>query len=107
MANQKLAKLGFEELFNSTTMFFVDEQYEKSIEEEVRSKVDELYKDLQTIGTKKGLTQYIIDHKDSLDNITSLMEISTERFKRMVSMIRKEKGYVFSTEWGLGKVRTA
>lgn len=100
-------KLEFEELFNSTTMFFVNEEYEADIEREVQIKVDEIYHGLKGIDTKEGLKQYIIKHKDSLDNLCSLMEISTEKFKRMVSMLRKERGFVFSTEWGLGKIRSA
>jgi hypothetical protein len=100
-------KIEFEELFNSTTMFYVNEAYEDDMEQEVQKKVDELAAELHCINTKEGLKEYIVGHKDSLDNLTSLMEISTERFKRMVSMIRKERGFVFSTEWGLGKVRSA
>lgn len=100
-------KMDFDELFNSTTMFYVNSAYEQDMEQEVEDKVNELYNELQTINTKDGLKKYIIDHKDSLDNLTSLMEISIERFKRMVSMIRKDRGFVFSTEWGLGKIRTA
>lgn len=107
MSNEPLRKMSFDELFNSTTMFYVNEKYEKSIEKEVQSKVDELFSELKGIGTKEGLKKYIIENKDSLDNLTSLMEISTERFKRMVSMIRKDRGFVFSTEWSLGKIRTA
>lgn len=100
-------KIEFDELFNSTTMFYVNEEFEQAMEQEVKNKVDELFNDLQSIDTKEGLKKYIVEHKDSLDNLTSLMEISTERFKRMVSMIRKERGFVFATEWGLGKIRTA
>lgn len=100
-------KIEFEELFNSTTMFYVNEQYEEEMEQEVQKKVDELAAELHSINKKEGLKEYIIEHKDSLDNLTSLMEISTERFKRMVSMIRKDRGFVFSTEWGLGKIRSA
>ncbi|MFS9042451.1 DpnII family type II restriction endonuclease [Streptococcus cristatus] len=100
-------KIEFEELFNSTTMFYVNDKYEEEMEKEVQAKVDELARELQFIHSKEDLKQYIIDHKDALDNLTSLMEISTERFKRMVSMIRKDRGFVFSTEWGLGKIRTA
>lgn len=100
-------KIEFEELFNSTTMFYVNEAYEDKMEQEVQKKVDELAAELHCINTKEGLKEYIVGHKDSLDNLTSLMEISTERFKRMVSMIRKDRGFVFSTEWGLGKIRSA
>jgi len=107
MADAIGRKIEFDELFNSTTMFYVNEENEQEFEREIQNKVDELYLELQSINTKEGLKKYIVEHKDSLDNLTSLMEISTERFKRMVSMIRKDRGFVFSTEWGLGKIRTA
>lgn len=107
MADAIARKIEFDELFNSTTMFYVNEENEQEFEREIQNKVDELYLELQSINTKEGLKKYIVEHKDSLDNLTSLMEISTERFKRMVSMIRKDRGFVFSTEWGLGKIRTA
>lgn len=35
-------KIEFEELFNSTTMFYVNEAYEDDMEQEVQKKVDEL-----------------------------------------------------------------
>lgn len=107
MSDICVKKLSFEEIFNSATMFYVNEDYEKTIENEVQEKVDELYLKLKDIATREGLEKYIRENKDALDNITSLMEISTERFKRMVSMIRKDRGFVFQTEWGLGKIRTA
>ncbi|HEK9983020.1 TPA: hypothetical protein TUU08_001752 [Streptococcus equi subsp. zooepidemicus] len=100
-------KLTYDELFNSTTMFYINEQYEADIEQEVRSKTTDISVGLRTIKDKESLKQYIIDHKDALDNLTSVAEISVERFKRMVSMIRKDRGFVFATEWSLGKIRTA
>lgn len=103
----KPQKISYDELFNSTTMFYVNQEYEERISQEVEEKVDALYSELQGIGTKDGLKNYIVLHKDSLSNLTSLMEISEERFKRMVSMIRKDRGFVFQTEWSLGKIRTA
>lgn len=100
-------KLTYDELFNSTTMFYINEQYEADIEQEVRSKTADISVGLRTIKDKESLKQYIIDHKDALDNLTSVAEISVERFKRMVSMIRKDRGFVFATEWSLGKIRTS
>lgn len=100
-------KLTYDELFNSTTMFYMNDRYEAEIEEEVRSKTADISVGLRTIKDKESLKRYIIDHKDALDNLTSVAEISVERFKRMVSMIRKDRGFVFATEWSLGKIRTA
>ena len=100
-------KLTYDELFNSTTMFYINAEYEAQIEKEVRAKTAQISVGLQTIKSKETLKQYIIENKDSLDNLTSVAEISVERFKRMVSMIRKDRGFVFATEWGLSKIRTA
>lgn len=100
-------KLTYDELFNSTTMFYINAEYEARIEKEVQAKTAQISVGLQKIKSKETLKQYIIDNKDSLDNLTSVAEISVERFKRMVSMIRKDRGFVFATEWGLSKIRTA
>lgn len=100
-------KLTYDELFNSTTMFYINAEYEAQIEKEVQAKTAQISVGLQKIKSKETLKQYIIDNKDSLDNLTSVAEISVERFKRMVSMIRKDRGFVFATEWGLSKIRTA
>lgn len=100
-------KLTYDELFNSTTMFYMNAKYESDIETEVRTKTADISVGLRTIKDKESLKQYIINHKDALDNLTSVAEISVERFKRMVSMIRKDRGFVFATEWSLGKIRTA
>lgn len=107
MSNADAKKMTFDELFNSAKMFYINKDYEAEIEREVKRKTAEISVGLRTIKDKESLKQYIIDHKDALDNLTSVAEISVERFKRMVSMIRKDRGFVFSTEWGLSKIRTA
>lgn len=107
MPEAKARKMTYDELFNSTTMFYMNPDYEAKIERAVQAKTTEISVGLRTIKDKESLKQYIIDHKDSLDNLTSVAEISVERFKRMVSMIRKDRGFVFQTEWGLSKIRTA
>lgn len=107
MADKKVRKLTYDELFNSTTMFYLNPEYEAEIEKVVQKKTAEISVGLRTIRDKESLRQYIIDNKDALDNLTSVAEISVERFKRMVSMIRKDRGFVFQTEWGLSKIRTA
>ena len=107
MPEVKARKMTYDELFNSTTMFYMNQDYEAEIEKVVQAKTAEISVGLRTITDKDSLKKYIIDHKDSLDNLTSVAEISVERFKRMVSMIRKDRGFVFQTEWGLNKIRTA
>lgn len=107
MADTKLKKLSYDELFNSTTMFYINNDCETSIRKIIDAQTSDILTGLKTITSKETLKQYIINHKDSLDRLTSVAEISEERFKRMVSMIRKDRGFVFATEWGLSKIRSA
>ena len=100
-------KLSYDEMFNSTTMFYINGVCEEKIRADIETQTDDILVGLRTITSKESLKQYIIEHKDSLDRLTSVAEISEERFKRMVSMIRKDRGFVFTTEWGLGKIRSA
>lgn len=107
MASVTATKLSYDELFNSATMFYINPQCEETIKKTIDQHTSEILTGLKTISSKETLKQYIIDHKDSLDRLTSVAEISEERFKRMVSMIRKDRGFVFGTEWGLSKIRSA
>ena len=107
MAETKAKKLSYDEMFNSTTMFYINDSCEESIRKTIDAQTADILVGLKTITSKETLKQYIIDHKDSLDRLTSVAEISEERFKRMVSMIRKDRGFVFATEWGLSKIRSA
>lgn len=107
MAPVTAKKLTYDELFNSATMFYINPQCEESIKKTIEQHTAEILTGLKTISSKETLKQYIIDHKDALDRLTSVAEISEERFKRMVSMIRKDRGFVFGTEWGLSKIRSA
>ena len=99
MADTKARKLTYDELFNSTTMFYINQDCEESIKRTIDEQTADILVGLKSISSKETLKQYIIDHKDSLDRLTSVAEISEERFKRMVSMIRKDRGFVFATEW--------
>lgn len=99
-------KLTYDELFNSTTMFYVNDNCEKFIRKEIDDQTKNILTELKSITSKESLKRYIIANKDSLKTLISVAEISAERFKRIVSMIRKDKGYVFATEWDLIRIRS-
>lgn len=101
----KLKKLTDKEMFKSTTMFYINKKCEEQIEKEIRSKTLNICSQLRNITSKEGLREYITKTPKSLNYITSVAEISVERFRRIVSMIRKEHGYIFETEWGLERIR--
>ena len=107
MSDAKLKKLSFEEMFRSTSMFYKDEELEQKIKAEIEKETQIIMKELITIDSKETLCRYILDNKDSLQRLTSLCGISVERFKRVVSLLRKNTGSLFRTEWGLGSIQKA
>ena len=105
--SEKVKKMSFDEMFKTTTMFYVNEDLESSIEKEIQARTNELWIGISKINSREDLWSYIESSKEALDTITSLASISVERFKRVVSMIRKDLGYTFGTEWSLDKTRSS
>lgn len=60
---------------------------------------------MKGIFTEGGLEKYIKDDSDSLDNLISIMNISSEKFKRVITTLRLEKGHEITGEWDLSKIR--
>jgi hypothetical protein len=106
MATKKPKAISTEEFIRSATMFYMDKELEKSYSDEVQNSVNSLSSKLEHINTRDGLKKYIRDDKNSLDNVTSILNISTEKFKRIITMLRLEKGHMPTTEWSLSKTRT-
>lgn len=105
MMNKKPKNMSTEEFIRSATMFYVDKELEKHYSDEVRNCVNSLSSKLNHIDTKDGLKKYILDDRNSLNYITSLLNISTEKFKRIITMLRLEKNHMPTTEWNLSKTR--
>ena len=98
-------KILYEDLIKTTTMFYYNKDYESKLNIEIEDKIGSLIGSMVNINTREGLKRYIALEEDALDNVTTIMGISSQRFMRMVSMIRKDKGYIFATEWDLKGIR--
>ncbi len=94
-----------EEFIKTATMFYIDDKLEKEFDEEVEKDVVEIKSELLGITTEDGLKEYIRSNPKSLDRITSIMNISEEKFKRIITMLRIEKGYIPTGEWSLANLR--
>lgn len=102
----KPTNIAYEDLIKTITMFWIDKALENSMAAEVAQNVATMQSKLTQIGTFEGLKAYIKSDKDSLSNVLGLLEISEEKFKRIISMLRRERRFVFSTEWSLDKTRS-
>ena len=101
-----LIKPDYSEFIKSTGMFYIDPELESAIEREVKQATDTLWSRMKGIATSEGLKQYIKDDPESLDNLISLMNISSEKFKRVITTLRLEKGHAITGEWDLSKIRS-
>lgn len=101
-----MKKLEYKEAFRTTTMFLSDSKIEAHYEDFLNIQIKLLKQKLSGIGTPLGLEFYIESERDSIDNIITLLGISTEKFKRVISWIRLSQGYTFESEWTTTNLRS-
>ena len=100
-----MKKVCFNELVETTNMFFADVDISDSYQEVIDKKIMELRSGMQNINTEEGLLKYVRDNEEALDNIILLLNVSLETFKRIISMFRREHGQEFATEWSMNQTR--
>ena len=104
--DNKLEPMTLDEYIKSVTVFFVDPSIEDEFARAVDNEVDGFKNELLEITTREGMAKYVREHVDSLEKLISLLNISEEKFKRVVTMLRVQRGFLPSTEWSLSVVRT-
>lgn len=105
IAPKKPKTMTVEEFIKSARMFYIDADLEKDYADKVSKRVPELRTRLLGIATIEGLKKYIREDSEALDRITSLLNISEEKFKRIITVLRIQKRHTPSSEWSLLKVR--
>lgn len=106
MDNQsRINKVSYEEFIKSTTLFFISDHVETSYIKEIDAATSSLAIKMRGISSEEGLKDYIRSDVNSIDNLLSIMNISSEKFKRVITSLRIEKGYQISGEWDLKKIR--
>lgn len=106
MSTIKPAPLKLEEFIKTATMFYIDEDLEKEFDTAVEDDIKEIKTELLGITTEEGLEKYIRRDPNSLDRITSVLNISEEKFKRIITMLRIKQGFMPTSEWSMGTLRT-
>lgn len=99
-------KLSFEEAWESTTEFFVDD----SVEEEVDKKIEDIYTATRGVHKFENIgefAQFLKDKEGALDSVLADIGLPQERFKRIITLLRRE-GRIpggFDQEWGIGRIK--
>lgn len=101
-------KLSFEEAWETTTEFFVDD----NIETEVNRRINEICLGTEGVSGFKtpdieGFSKFLKDRKDALDVALADIGLSQEKFKRIVTLLRR-KGKIlggFNQEWDIKRIK--
>lgn len=99
-----IKKIKIEEAIRSTTMFLNDTAIENRYETAITTQIA-VYKKMADISTREGLETFIRSTPDSISMLITLLGITGEKFKRVVTMLRVEKGYTFDSEWNEARVQ--
>ncbi len=100
-----MTKIPYNDLVLSMTMFFLNSDIDDKYFDLREKKLETIRAQFKSIDTRIGLERYIRDNENSLENLLVLLGISTELFKRVISLLRIERGMFFSTEWDVKGVR--
>lgn len=101
-------KLSFQEAWDSSVIFFVDEELEREIESEVESLLATAQSRRAAHTNLSDLTTFLTQRENALDVVLKDLELSQEKFMRIVSLLRK-LGRIpggFDREWGMNKIRS-
>jgi len=100
-------KISFQEAWDSSIVFFVDEELEQEIESEVESLLKTACEYNSTEFSLNNMINFLVQQKDALDVILKDIELSQEKFMRIVSLLRKLNRIPggFDKEWGIKKIK--
>ena len=60
-----------------------------------------------SIATKEGLEEFIRSDENAIERLTTILGLSGERFNRVISTLRVQKGFLFTTEWSDSALRNS
>ncbi|MNX44999.1 DpnII restriction endonuclease [compost metagenome] len=106
LKNQSMyEKPTFEKYLQSFTPFYVNHDFDRQVLDTVNQEVEKYRHLIHQLDSYAGIEKFISEHPDSLRIILSLIDLSGERFKRIVTTIRIGRGDIVSTEWDEVKIR--
>ncbi|MDZ7331705.1 MAG: hypothetical protein ONB31_06980 [candidate division KSB1 bacterium] len=100
-------KISFQEAWDSSIVFFVDEELEQEIESQVESLLKTARDQNSSESSLPNMVNFLVQQNDGLDVILKDLELSQEKFMRIVSLLRK-LGRIpggFDIEWGMQKIK--
>lgn len=94
-----MEKIKLVDALKTTTMFLIDQSIEERLEKEIVATISEYRTKMSNISDMAGLAKFIKAERESISMLETLLGISGEKIKRVVTMLRVMKGYTFDSEW--------
>lgn len=102
-----MGKLSKNEALKSITMFLIDEKTEAKYQNKIATELQEYQNSMLSIATKEGLEEFIRNDENAIERLTTILGLSGERFNRVISTLRVQKGFLFTTEWSDSVLRNS
>lgn len=80
-------KITFQEAWDSSLIFFVDEELEQEIELQIESLLKTARDQNLSEFSLQNVVNFLVQQKDALDVILKDLELSQEKFMRIVSLL--------------------
>lgn len=110
MSPQEPRKLSFDEAWTTSTVFYIDNDLEDELDREVEALV-EIGEDPRVsppaVMDTAEIASFLAEKPNGLDLVLKDIALSAEKFKRIVSLMRK-LGLIsggFDSEWGMGLIK--
>ena len=95
-----------QDALRATTLFLLDDETEQKYQRIIDSELDSYKESMLGISEKRGLEEFIRKDENAIERLTTILGISGERFNRVVSLLRFQKGHIFTSEWSDSKLRS-
>lgn len=102
-----MGKLSKNDALKSITMFLIDEKTEAKYQKKIATELLEYQNSMLSIATKDGLEEFIRSDENAIERLITILGLSGERFNRVISTLRVQKGFLFTTEWSDSGLRNS
>lgn len=100
-----MKKIALNSAKQSTTMFLSDPDIEAKYDALVKTQTEELINKISQLNEKDSFVKFVREDKSAIDDLITLLGVSEEKFKRVISWVRIKRGYVFDAEWSSSALR--
>lgn len=100
-------KLSKNDALRSITMFLIDKKIEEKYQNKIAEELREYQDSMLEIATKDGLEEFIRKNENAIERLITILGLSGERFNRVISTLRIQKGFLFTTEWSDSGLRNS